>query len=397
MSCDEIENHMKKIILLSTLLILGTNTNSQSLNFNQSEFEDENYFIELPYQKIKGKIIIDVQIRGQVLKFILDTGAPTAIRKELSESLGLEILSNEDMTDINGNKGAFKVAKIDKLILGNSAVVNIPSVVIKEYLMKECLKVDGLIGSNLFHSSVVQFDDQNSIVRISNATQKLELANVEGADIFIDKQSSPILTIQLGENATEMLLFDTGDDCLYAMASKSMRKFKKTKSFSTLSKSIGSTSLGINGLEQATKKYRLLIPEFKIPGLTLKNIISETTNGQHSRVGCRLLELGVFTIDFKNSKSYFQPYSKETAIKKTFWDLSPTFINEKLVVGRIWTSKLKNISVGDRIISINDIDVENISMCDFLINSPFMNIEKATLKIKNSVGEVSTIQVQKNN
>ena len=94
---------MNRIFLLLVLFIIGTRTTAQSYSINQSEFVDSAYLIELPYQKIKGTIIVDVQIQNQQLKFILDTGAATAISNKLFENLGLEILSREIIPDANGN------------------------------------------------------------------------------------------------------------------------------------------------------------------------------------------------------------------------------------------------------------------------------------------------------
>jgi hypothetical protein len=368
---------------------------AQSFNLNQSEFEEDDYYIELPYQKIKEKIIIDVSLNGQILKFILDTGAPTAIRKGLAEKLDLEILTREDISDINDMVSEFNIVKIDQLILSGIMVKNIPAVVFEENLMTECFEVDGLIGSNLFHNSVIQFDDKNNLIRISSTVNNLDVLNAQPADIYIDKQSSPIFQIELGRKAKEMLLFDTGSDDLYSMSNAKMLKFKKTKSFRVISNSTGITSIGINGLEQESKSYRLAIPELTFSGLTLNNIVSETTTDPNSRIGSRLLRFGRLTIDYKNSKSYFEPYPKVSDSKELFWNLSPTFIDGKLVIGRIWTKEWKNISIGDSIISINDINMENVSECDFLLNSPLSNIKSASLKIRNSKGVVVSIEIQK--
>jgi hypothetical protein len=138
-----------------------------------------------------------------------------------------------------------------------------------------------------------------------------------------------------------------------------------------------------------------LIPELTVQGLTLRNIISETTIDGNSRIGARLLEYGILTIDYKNSKSYFEPYSQTVHLPEESWDLSPTFINGKLVIGRIWSKELTKISVGDEILSINEKDMTSISECEFLLNSPLLDIKMATLKIRNAKGEIQTIKIQK--
>ncbi|MDZ4681191.1 MAG: hypothetical protein SH848_13310 [Saprospiraceae bacterium] len=329
------------------------------------------------------------------MEYTISVSEAISIRKDLFEKLRFEVLSSEDITDINGNKSVLQIAKINELKLGESTVKDIPAVIFEENLLTKCFDVDGFIGSNLLRNSIIQFDYKNKLIRISSDLNKLDLSNAKTFEIFIDKQSSPIFNIQIGEKAKEMLLFDTGADELYSMSNTNMNKFKKTKTFSIISESFGSNSFGFNGLEQESKNYRLLIPELTIQGLTLKNMVSETTQDYNSRIGARLLEYGVLTIDYKNSKSHFEPFSQTATLKEVFWGLSPTFIDGKLVVGRIWSKELKKISVGDEILSINEIDMGSVSECEFLLNSPLLDIKVATLKIRNPKGEIQTIEIQK--
>ena len=386
---------MRKTILLFTAIIIGARISAQSFSFNQGGFVETDYLIELPYQKIRGKIIVDVKIINQTSKFILDTGAPTAVSKELFKTCELDILSSEELSDVNHNKAEFIIAKIDEIKLGNSSITNLPAVVIEEKLITECFNVDGLIGSNLLRNSVIQFDDINSLIRISSNADYLDLSKAKESEIFIDKQSSPVIEVQIGERASDMLLFDTGDDVLYTMANTSMKKLKKTKMFSKLATSKGATSYGINGLEKKSKNYRLSIPDLIIQGATIKNVVSETTNDNNSRIGCRLLQYGIFTIDFKNSKSYFEPFTKVMNSKELYWDVEVTFNDYNLVIGRIWSKEFKNISVGDRIISINGMNTERIAKCDYFLNSPLLEAQTATLVVKNSKGDLITFEIQK--
>lgn len=386
---------MKLILLMLSMIVLQINSRAQSFNFNQGGFIDRDYFLEIPYQIVKGKIIIKVKIGNDLRKFILDTGAPTAVRKSLFEELKFEVLTSEDLTDINGSKSEFQIVKINDLKLGESIIKDIPAIVLEESLLTKCFNVDGLIGSNLLRNSVIQFDSRNKLIRISDDFNKLDITNAITSEIFIDQQSSPVFKIQIGDKAKEMILFDTGVDELYSMSNTNLNKFKKTKTFSIISESVGTNSFGISGLEQESKSYRLLIPELTILGLTLKNIVSETSEDANSRFGVRLLDYGILSIDYKNSKSHFEPFSKTAILNELGWTLGMTFINEKLVVGRIWSNQIKEISVGNEILSINGKDMISISECDFLLNSPLLNNKFAILKIRNSKGEIQTVEIQK--
>ncbi|NRB48004.1 MAG: clan AA aspartic protease [Saprospiraceae bacterium] len=387
---------MKKIILPLIIFMIGTSISGQTFNLNQGGFASKDYLIELPFQNIKGKIILDVEINLQSFKFILDTGAPTAISIGLSEKPGIDIVSSQDLTDINGNKSTFRVAKIDQLKLGQTSVLDIPAVVFEENLLTQCFEVDGIIGSNLLRESVIQFDEKSGLIRIADNKDKLDLSQTIASDIYIDQQSSPVFTIALGDKATEMVLFDTGASELYAMSNAHMKKFKRTKTFSKQSESRGSTSIGINGLEQQSRSYRLSIPELTVQGKRFSHVLIETASTTNSRIGSRFLQYGELTIDYKNSKSYFRSYAEALGSKERFWTVSPTFMNGVLVVGRIWTKALpKNISVGDRIVAINGINTEDISDCSYLLNPLLSNVEVATIKVQNSKGVIQEIEIRR--
>jgi len=91
----KIKKKMKFFLSILTLTTLNFNLSAQSFSFNQGGFSEPDYFIELPYKNVKGKIIIEVKIENQLRKFILDTGAPTVIRKGLFENLRLGVLSSQ--------------------------------------------------------------------------------------------------------------------------------------------------------------------------------------------------------------------------------------------------------------------------------------------------------------
>ena len=152
----------KNITFLIIALTFKSMSYAQSFDFNQGGFKESKYFIELPYEKVKGKIIINVTLNDKVLKFILDTGAPTAIRKGLSNDDGVQIIASEEITDINGNKSTFQMAKINELFLDESLAINIPAIVFEENILTKCFGVDGIIGSNLLRNSIIQFDDKKS-------------------------------------------------------------------------------------------------------------------------------------------------------------------------------------------------------------------------------------------
>ncbi|MFM9947163.1 MAG: aspartyl protease family protein [Saprospiraceae bacterium] len=387
-------NKLLLVLIASLLFIL--NIKAQAFDFNQGGFQEENYLIELPYENIRGKIVVTVQVSGQPKRFLLDTGAPVAISERVYQEINPPILSKQEIFDIHNKKDSLVIVLLNDLKLDNSLISGMPAVVIKESLLKECFNVDGFIGSNALRSSVIQFDSKSKIIRIASDISKLNIGAAKGADIILDRQSSPILKIKIGENISEMLIFDSGADEFYSMSNENLKKFKKAKGFKILAESDGSNSIGLYGVAGNTLTFRLAIPSLIFNEIEISDVLAESDPDQNSRIGAKVLDYGIFTIDYKTRKSYFEPFEQPLKFREKYWTVNPSFVEGKLVVGKIWAKEIKKlISIGDPIVSINGMRTEAMTICDVLMKLPLDTLMKATIEVKTKSGDVQIVEIAK--
>jgi len=388
-------NKLLLVLIASFLFIL--NSKAQVFDFNQGGFQEDNYLIELPYESIRGKIIITVQISGLPKRFLLDTGAPAAISERVYQEINAPVLSKQEISDINNKKDSLVVVLLNDLKLNNSLISGIPAVVIKDGILKQCFNVDGLIGSNALRNSVVQFDSKHKIIRIASDISKLNISAAKETDIVLDRQSSPILKIKIGANVSEMLIFDSGTDEFYSMSNENLKKFKKAEGIEILAKSDGSNSIGLYGVANNSQTFRLAIPSLVFNDVEITNIVAESHADQNSRIGSKVLDYGIFTLDYKKKKSYFEPFEQPLKFNEKYWTVNPSFIGDKLVVGKIWTKEIKKmISIGDPIVSINGMSTEGMTICDVLIKLSLDTLMKATIEVKTKSGDVKMVEIVKN-
>lgn len=387
----------KLLLVLIASLFFVSNSKAQTFGFNEGGFQEENYLIELPYENIRSKIIITVEISGLPKRFLLDTGAPMAISERVYQEINPPILSKQEISDIHNKKDSLLIVLLNDLKLNNSLISGIPTVVIKESILKECFNVDGLIGSNALRNSVIQFDSKSKIIRIASDISKLNIGAAKETDIVLDRQSSPILKIKIGENISEMLIFDSGADEFYSMSNENLKKFKKAKGFEILAKSDGSNSIGLYGVADNTQTFRLVIPGFIFNDVEISDVVAETHSDENSRIGAKVLDYGILTIDYQKKKSYFEPFEQPLKSNEKFWTVNPSFTEDKLVVGKIWTKELKKkISIGDHIVSINGISTEGMTICDVLMKLSLDTLMKATIEVKTKSGQVQIVEIVKN-
>lgn len=379
------------------LLIAHLSFGQTHFSFNEGGSPQKDYFSSIPYENLNEKIIIKVQIKAKTYRFILDTGAPTTISTALSEALQLNVITQIPVLDVHQKKDSLSVVRLSDITIGDVNFTDIPTLVAKNNPIFECLQVDGFIGSNLLRDVIVQIDATSSRVILTDDPKKLALRSKDASDLFLDQQSSPIITIFLKnkKKAKEQLLIDLGSNAFYELSLNHFSTFQKYDLFKVLGQSKGSSSLGLFGLADDALQYRLTVPQIEINNTTLLHVNTETMPDPNSLIGSKILHYGVVTIDYKNKKFYFAPFEKGDvdASEKQF-PISYVPRNNQLFIGFVWDSQIANrISTGDQIISIDDINYENVSICDMMTQPPiFKGKNRAKLVTQNRQGEkVETI------
>lgn len=374
----------------------------QNINFSKGKTTKQQYYSEISFESIKGKIIIPVIIEGETYRFLLDTGAPNLITSNLKNIIVHKEGNSLNVKDANSNRNSMEVVNIPSLTLGNIKFNNQTALVFPsdKNLIFDCFQVDGFIGSNLLRNSVIKFQLKEKKVIITNDIKKINPNKQYKSELKITgAQSSPYIDIKIkgNKNATENLLFDTGMDGFYDLSINHYKFFEEQNALTSHSKGSGSIGMSLFGNAKANEQYRLKIPEIHFKNTVFKNVVTETSDDNNSKIGIKLLEHGNVTIDFKHKDFYFEPFENEIDLDEKLLGFSPTIIDNKVVVGMVWDETLEDkLQFGDEILSVNDIDLSQMEICDLLTNkSPFEDIDSFEVKIKNSEGEIKTLNINK--
>jgi len=385
-------------IRIVIFLLLSNYCVAQDVNFNLGNSKELNYYSEIPFEYVNGKIIVSVLINENKYRFLLDTGAPNLITKRLSTILNLESLQELKISDANQIKSTMNIVQLPNLTIGSIIFENSVALSSQDEnnLVFDCFEIDGFIGSNLLRNSIIQIDVKNKILIITNDLKKLNLNNENSSKLSLfGQQSSPFIWLKLTgskDSGKEQVLLDTGMKGFYDISHKNYIKFKDEKIFSEVANGKGSESIGLSGTSPESEQVRLLLKHMKIANSAFLNISTTTTNDNNSRIGIGLFENGIGTIDFINKKFYFEQYEHNKDLIEKYLPFSRTIINNKLSIGIVWDEKLKaKINYGDEIIEINGKNYENYKLCDFINKSIFENITVSEIKIRNKKGEINII------
>jgi hypothetical protein len=391
---------IKKIIISSVLVLFFFSGNAQKITMNQGNTAQKNYYTEIPFEYVNSKIIIPVVIQNKTYRFLLDTGAPNCITQRLKKELNTTLIKQLPVTDANDNKSIMDIIALPELSIGGITFQNTMALAYKEQknLVFDCFEIDGFIGSNLLRNSILQIDIKNKLIRITNDLKKVAINKNDVAKVsLLGNQSSPFIWIKINgrKAAKEQVLLDTGMKGFYDLSNRAYNIFKNKTEIKVLSTGNGSNSLSLFENTKSSDQLRLLVPEITISKTKFTAITTTTTDDKNSRIGIDLLEYGIGTLDYQNKKFYFSAYSDTNNLSEVLQPFSPTILNNKLSVGIVWDEKLKDeITTGDEILEMNDINYEQYAICDLIAKpSIFKDIIIKELVVKKSDGTIRKVSL----
>jgi len=370
------------VVTLAVLLALPFEVSSQRVRLNKGKPASRKYLSSVNYREARGKIIVPVVIEGETYSFLFDTGAPNLITKELSEKISSRQLNLINVRDSNDSSRKLEVISIPTISLGSAEFVDTPTIVNDpdSNFILDCFQVDGIIGSNMLRKSVVHIDSENHILSVSNDPEHFNLSGLEAIELSLsDGQSSPYMWIRLkGEGkALEYVLFDTGMNGFYDMSLDNYDKLQELGAFDKIESGRGTKGIGLFNNSESRTHFRVTIPQIDIGSHDFRNVSSVTMTADRSRIGSEILKYGKVTIDYKNSRLYFEPFEGPRDLFEKELGFSPTIRDGEVIVGIVWSEELpEKLNYGDKILSINGKKIAGEDPCEFVSQpSPFKSDE----------------------
>ena len=367
-----------------TLPVLGF---AQRVKLNKGKPSQRKYLSSVNYRDVRGKIIIPVEIEGKTYSFLFDTGAPNLITKELSDKISSRPLNMINVRDANDSSRKLEVISIPTLSIGSAQFEDTPTIVndADSNFILGCFGVDGIIGSNMVRKSVVHIDSENQILSVSNDPEHFNISGLEAIELSLSNgQSSPYMWIGLkGEGkAAEYVLFDTGMQGFYDMSVENYDKLKEMGAFNESESGKGTKSIGLFDSSESRTHYRVTVPQIDIGAYDFRNVKTVTMSADRSRIGSEILKYGKVTIDYKNSKLYFEPFEEPRDLSEKSLGFSPTIRDGEIIVGIVWSEELPDkLNYGDKILSVNDRKIDGEDPCEFVSKpSPFDSGEVYTIR-----------------
>jgi len=379
-------------ILYSLFLFSAVTVFGQSKKF----FEKGEVRLQHPVEKINLRFennlpFVKVSINGKFYNFLFDTGAPTVISHTIYNELNLKKKYKKSIKDSDEKVQQQIFTELPEMKVDELVFKNVGAIVLDLNSAElGCLKVDGIIGANQMAKLFWKVDySQNSL----EASKDFSLFDIRDYEIVISFESQPQKTpvVQTSVlNKDIKLTFDTGFSGRLEVSGDNI----DPKTLQHIVKTFGTRTTGAFGTATPAPGYIFRVDTMKMGNTIFKD--ERMATGKTDLIGNEFFKDFTFILDWSNNKIYMKRVETSSSTLESF-GFSYRFVNGNAMVTFIFEEENFPLKIGDAIISINGVKLENLdkdAVCHYFINRVEKDQNTLNLKIKRG-GEIFEIKLDK--
>ncbi|MFD2908344.1 retropepsin-like aspartic protease [Flavobacterium ardleyense] len=396
----------KLTILLFSFFIISCHPvrKAQVATFTQGQVVQKNYTEEIAFDYYHSIIFLTVEIDKKNYSFVFDTGNSLTV---LDDDVYSELMSKDNevygkTTDVNNDKRATQYISMKNMQLGKVEFDNFGAQVTDLSALSVvlgCRQIDGILGMNFIKKSKWQIDFKNKKIRFSDDLSKLSVGEKAISLNVVDKKQVFMNFELMLNGVSEVYLLDSASNggIQGSLAAKDKINAKEElKELQTESFSTGAFGTKIN------KAYYTIMPSFQIDGVGFKNEIVQFVD-QKAKFGTAFLDDYLLTIDYDSGMIYLDDPSKKANPVVNQFEISfrANYEDVSLEVGKIWEASIPELTLGTKIIKINNVDVSNFDraeLCAYweIEANKIQNMDQVTVQINHN-GTPKNIELSRKN
>lgn len=305
------------------------------------------------------KVIID----SKEYFFLFDTGASGCFIS--NEIAGNSSKENSVPVDDNNGKELMANVVLKNINIGKSSFNNIACVIGNTKRLSDigCVKIDGIIGTNLIKLCNWKLDPTSQMISFSKQPFKKE-ENSSTYYIEFTNEQLPLIKFNY-DNISFYALIDSGFSDYFELNDNILRKSKKYRRL-TRKKGFGQYALTAFSTK-SSEVHNLKIDTIYSNSGFIANI---PTNICHCKptVGSALLKRNLFVYNFLDKQMIFTPIKYDTILSNVFDIGFGLNDSNELIISFIWESefsKKSRFEIGQRILKIDNIETGKYNNSEF--------------------------------
>ncbi|KAA9132528.1 hypothetical protein F3N42_04705 [Marinihelvus fidelis] len=267
---------------------------------------------EVPLQVIATKLYADVEIGGQTVRFVVDTGSPSMIDSALVDALGLPVVGESQGTDAHGTVIRSRIVQAD-IRVGGVGFTRVPMFVapFADNAATRAIVGDGVLGSELLALGGWQFDLRSGVLRFDAQAENLPHVDTSRKTPLHDfgYPHAPIFDVRFAEQARSKAMLDTGSPGYFAISPPDLEGAAKAGGIGREIQGYGSPGASLGGQAPDAEQWMGEMPTFSLAGLAPARVEAIRRERSPSLLGARWLEHFIITLDATGGSAWFHEYA----------------------------------------------------------------------------------------
>lgn len=377
---------------------------AQSPSFDHSQFYEE-----IPFRFVNGKVLIPVMIAGETYEFILDSGGLLFVSNRVAEQAKFDTLGTRDVSGITKQSKTFAKVRVPDVQIGAlhfKNFVGLAGTFFEQYPVT-CLEADGLIGRDFIKRFIVQYDYQQEQVIFTDQRDRLELKPESGMKMKLVDGGLPLLTLKTSRGKVKNVKFDCGSGDLLSLQTKQAAKWAGKAAYQDAMLPLyGTFSLGISLTRLSPRnEYMCYYPTVEVAGATIQDVYTAETKASGARVGAGLFPLGKVTTDYPAKTFYFEPYPNATLTGEEpmtgfgFYSMRVEGTWEVSGIIKGSPAEQAGLAPGQEILRINEVEMATLDEArnckNYLEGAPWKEGDVVTVVVKDKSGDEKAVTLER--
>ncbi len=266
----------KVFIYLMSFTLVSSCSVSKAVNYLKEGTTAEDHFkATFPFELKNGYAIVKVTIENRDYNFILDTGTPTLVSKELAELLNLKAIDSVKASDVFDNKQINTYARLETIKIGSVDFIGTVALIndFNAVPVWSSMNIDGFIGSNLMQHAIWDIDFKQKQITITDDESKLSVPEetIENK-LFIGYAGVPAIASKINGKRVWNFTVDFGYNGGIVIPFSEFEKQIEKGQISDFTKSTTHGIIGIYGKQEVTRaSYQGIINDIEFGNTILKN------------------------------------------------------------------------------------------------------------------------------
>ncbi len=318
--CNRFFGKFDPRILLATMIALGISSCAvkwmDTIRYGSIGSTDFSETVEVTLES--RLIFVPVQINGKSYRFLLDSGAPFSISKEIQDELQYKEISKGHIVDSDFNRIAVKVVQVDSLHIGSVPFLNQTAFIgdFKASPTLKCLNIDGILGSNLMRHCNWVIDQENSVITLTSVLEDWAKEDAKVIPFSADSQFDIMLDIDAGASVITNIELDYGSNGAITLPKSVFDSLQAKEEFAGVMMDRGVKQTGLVGTPVEIERKSVIIDSVGFGDVRLNNV--EIKTGKSGLLGNHFLSGFLVAIDWASKQLYFKKYAKDPGVKSTY-------------------------------------------------------------------------------